>query len=244
MDTSIFSQQNKTTYKVALFLSIGLLLASFIVYAWYWYSPQQHASQAVSLNAFERLMAGNVRFATGAPLHPDESTRHRKEVATGQHPFAVVIACSDSRLSPELIFDQGLGDLFVIRTAGNLISDLELGSIEYAVEHLGASTIVVLGHEHCGAVEALMSAEKPHGHIKTIIDSLRREIEMKDALANHDVHAAVVANVHHQVQSIITDPLITELAARYPITVKGAIYAMESGKVHPLESIVVAPAQE
>lgn len=188
-------------------------------------------------------MEGNNRFAAGHPMHPDEKPDYRKLIAKAQHPCAIVVTCSDSRLSPELIFDQGLGDLFVIRTAGNLISNLELGSIEYAVEHLGATTIIVLGHEHCGAIEALMKNETAHGHIKTIIDSLKQEIEIKPALVNHDVHAAVIANIHHQVQSIINDPLIVELSQKYPIDVKGALYSLETGQVHPLESIMVKKTQ-
>jgi len=225
------------------FINYKWILATTAIIAlavWGIFGLTKHSGQSTVATApFSRLMEGNTRFAAGHPMHPDEKPDYRKSLAKAQHPYAIVVACSDSRLSPELIFDQGLGDLFVIRTAGNLISDMELGSIEYAVEHLGATTIIVLGHEHCGAIEALMNNETPHGHIKTIIDSLKHEIEIKSALVSHDVHAAVIANIHHQVQSIITDPLIIELSRKYPIDVKGALYSLETGQVHPLESIMV-----
>jgi carbonic anhydrase len=187
-------------------------------------------------NSIERLMEGNKRFASGHPRHPDESLSHRNLVAGGQHPFALVVTCSDSRLSPELIFDQGLGDLFVIRTAGNMISDMELGSIEYAVEHLNVETIVVMGHEHCGAIEALMSEAPAHGHVKTIMDSLKQEIEIKDAIAHHDVFTGSIANIQHQVSSIKNTPAILVAAKKRPLSVYGVIYSLENGLVSHIDS--------
>src|SRR6476661_5513416 len=105
-------------------------------------------------DALAKLMAGNQRYTRHKEQHPDESLARRKELIGGQHPFAIVLGCADSRVSPELLFDQGLGDLFVIRVAGNIADDAILGSIEYAIEHLGAKLILVLGHEKCGAVSA------------------------------------------------------------------------------------------
>src|SRR5207237_5372942 len=104
--------------------------------------------------ALSRLVAGNQRFVAHKPTHPHEDLARRHDLAGSQHPFAVVLSCSDSRLPPELVFDQGLGDLFVIRVAGNITDAAVIGSIEYAVEHLHAPLIVVLGHEKCGAVTA------------------------------------------------------------------------------------------
>ena len=105
-------------------------------------------------NAIELLKAGNARFISGALSPKEDYAEDRKRLAEGQHPFAVVLCCSDSRVAPEIIFDQKLGDLFVIRNAGNVVDDDVLGSIEYAVEHLGTPLVVVLGHSCCGAVTA------------------------------------------------------------------------------------------
>lgn len=110
------------------------------------------------------LMEGNERFRTGQPLSKDLSLSKRSELMEkGQHPFAVIVSCSDSRVPPELLFDQALGDLFIIRIAGNIITPPELGSVEYAVEHLNTPLVVVLGHENCGAVTAAVQGGEAHG---------------------------------------------------------------------------------
>src|SRR6478736_4693898 len=112
------------------------------------------------LSPLQKLEEGNKRFASGKPIHPDETLERLRELKKGQHPFATIISCSDSRVPAELVFDQGLGDIFSIRTAGNVMGDYELGSIEYAVEHLDCKLIVVMGHENCGAIQAYASPEK------------------------------------------------------------------------------------
>ena len=109
-------------------------------------------------DAWARLRAGNARFVDGRPEHPNQSFAHRIEVAKGQHPYAIVLTCSDSRVPPEILFDTGLGDIFVIRVAGNTADDAAIASMEYAVEHLHVPLIVVLGHERCGAVQAAVQA--------------------------------------------------------------------------------------
>ncbi|MFE5549268.1 carbonic anhydrase, partial [Streptomyces sp. NPDC056534] len=112
-------------------------------------------SPAVALDA---LLAGNTRFVSGAPQHPNQDAARRTELAPGQDPFAVILGCSDSRLAAEIIFDQGLGDLFVVRTAGHVLGTEVLGSVEYATSVLGARLVVVLGHDSCGAVAAARAA--------------------------------------------------------------------------------------
>ena len=112
--------------------------------------------------ALARLMEGNARYAAGYSAHPDMDMIRRSDVAREQRPFASIVACSDSRVSPELIFDQGLGDLFVARVAGNVIDDAVLASLEYSVIHLGSTLIMVVGHERCGAVKATMDALDGH----------------------------------------------------------------------------------
>src|SRR3954471_10120329 len=123
------------------------------------HAPPAHSSSAAPVDAdqaLHQLMAGNKRFVAGHLRTRDEPPR-RVELANGQKPVAVIVSCSDSRVPPELVFDQDLGDIFVVRTAGQVVGDLELGSIEYAVEHLGTRLIVVLGHARCGAVMAAVN---------------------------------------------------------------------------------------
>jgi len=200
---------------------------------WYDLKPLK----GLEANSYIRLMEGNKRFSSGHPRHPDESVEHRRKIAASQNPFAVIVTCSDSRVSPELIFDQGLGDLFVIRTAGNLLSDMEMGSIEYAVEHLRVNTVVVMGHEACGAIKALMSNQPFQGHIKTIIDSLQLEPEIQQALESQNLEQAIKANVVHQVRALRTNlqKTITHAENRAPVMVTGFLYSLESGRVIPLD---------
>src|SRR5437660_44710 len=115
--------------------------------------------------AFKRLKDGNARFAADQLAKKDVGSKRRAELAKGQRPFAVILTCADSRVAPELIFDQGLGDLFVLRVAGNVTDPVVLGSIEYAVEHLKTPLIVVLGHEACGAVKAALEDADPEGNL-------------------------------------------------------------------------------
>ena len=125
----------------------------------------QAADAVTGDQALQRLVEGNQRSVAGAWTHPHQSLERRAGLTKGQAPFAVILACADSRVSPEVLFDQGLGDLFVIRVAGNVIDNLGLGSLEYAAEHLHTPLIVVLGHTQCGAVQAAVAgshAPRPH----------------------------------------------------------------------------------
>lgn len=185
-------------------------------------------------NNLEKLLQGNDRFAAAHPLHPDVSRQRMGEIAKGQHPFAVVISCSDSRVPPELIFDQGLGDLFVIRTAGNLVGGLEIGSVEYAVEHLQVPLIVVLGHEQCGAVKAFVEGGEAPGHIKDIVDSIKAEVEIsavakddKDRLAH-----CIEANLRHvTLQLKLQSTIIREKMEKGELRIVTGKYDLEKGAV-------------
>lgn len=182
----------------------------------------------------ERLVYGNAHFAASRPEHPDEGRKHLSELADRQNPFAVIVCCSDSRVSPELLFDQGMGDLFVIRTAGNMIGSLELGSIEYAVEHLGVKLVVVMGHENCGAIKAYLDGVEAPGHIKDIVDSITQEAEIK-AIPLNDVNRlddCVMANVKHGVRQLQTQSaIINGKTARRELEVVGARYDLHDLKV-------------
>ncbi len=147
--------------------------------------PQAQASQTTpAINgdeALKKLIGGNKFYVAGKSRHPHQTIERRTELAKGQNPFAVILGCSDSRVPPEILFDQGLGDLFVVRVAGNVVDNAVQGSIEYAVEELGVPLIMVLGHERCGAVKAAVDVvekggELP-GQIETIIDKIKPAVE-------------------------------------------------------------------
>ena len=139
--------------------------------------------------ALARLKAGNARFVADPVSKGKPTAARRVETAQSQHPFAIIVGCADSRTAPELVFDQNLGDVFVIRTAGNLVDDHDLGSIEYAVEHFDTRLIVVLGHQRCGAVRAALASATAPGHIHSLVRDLQPAVEAAktekgDRLAN------------------------------------------------------------
>ena len=127
--------------------------------------------------ALARLKAGNARFVANPVSKGKPTAARRAETAQTQHPFAIIVGCADSRTAPELVFDQNIGDLFVVRTAGNLVDDHGLGSIEYAVDHLGTRLIVVLGHERCGAVKAAMASATAPGHVNSLVRDIQPAVE-------------------------------------------------------------------
>lgn len=176
--------------------------------------------------AKRRLIIGNQKYMDSHELTSDVSPDTLlKFSSSGQKPYAIIIACSDSRVVPELIFSAGIGDLFVIRVAGNVIDSHQLGSIEYAAEHLGTGLIVVLVHDHCGAVDAAMNHE-PDGYIKYITDEIVKAIgDEKDEVK------ACCLNVKHSCDIIEHSLQIQKDEEEYGLKVLGAIYHLESGKV-------------
>jgi carbonic anhydrase len=197
---------------------------------------KQEKDQVNTLAPLDNLKTGNERFVSGHPVHPDETLDRIRELKKGQNPFVVVVSCSDSRLPPELIFDQGLGDVFSIRTAGNVIGDYELGSIEYAIEHLHCKLIVVLGHENCGAIQAYATSgnEKHNDHIQTLVDYIAAEEEEKiipDSLRSN-IDILVKANIAHAVNLLRSStPVLKPLVDKNEIKIIGAYYDLDSGNV-------------
>lgn len=200
-----------------------------------------------ALNPILRLKEGNKRFMQGQSIHPDETLERIKAIKDEQHPFVVLISCSDSRVPPELVFDQGLGSVFTIRTAGNVIGDYELGSIEYAVEHLNVKHIVVMGHQGCGAIKAYLQNHKDnhenggHGHIKKIIQYIESEKE-EQFVAHKKKHipleTAVLANILHGVHAIKgSEPILKSRYKNKQLVVKGALYNMENGEVSFMDNL-------
>jgi carbonic anhydrase len=205
---------------LAVFLSLGPLLAAAEAPA---VTPDQ---------ALKNLFDGNARYVLSRAIHPDQTTARRIEVAAGQHPFAVILGCADSRVPPELIFDQGLGDLFVVRVAGNIASPEILGSIEYAVEHLGIPLVMVLGHEKCGAVKATADHERGDVHVGTLVKAIEPAVEEARKQKGDLIHNAVACNVRRAVQIIRTaTPTMKGLVAAGKLKVIGADYDLATGKV-------------
>jgi carbonic anhydrase len=193
-------------------------------------------TQDNTLAPLDKLIAGNEKFVSGHSAHPNESLNRIKELKSAQHPFVVLVSCSDSRIPPELIFDQGLGDVFSIRTAGNVIGDYELGSIEYAIEHLHCKLIVVLGHENCGAIQAYATSgdEKHDDHIQSLVNYIASEEEEKiipDSLRSN-IDILVKANITHGVNFLKSStPILKPLVDNNEIKIIGAYYDLDSGKV-------------
>ena len=175
-----------------------------------------------SQQALDLLKAGNARFVSGTLTLKDDYPILREQLSAGQHPFAVVLCCSDSRVAPEIIFDQKLGDLFVIRNAGNIVDEEVLGSIEYAVEHLETPLVVVMGHAACGAVTATCQGGDLPGHILDLTKRIKPSINKSCCIDdNAKQHAKRMA------QLIEEDEIVHHVGAK----VVAAFYNLESGKV-------------
>jgi len=177
------------------------------------------------------LMEGNARFVQGNAEHPHQSGDRLAEVVGGQHPFAVVVGCSDSRVPPEIIFDQGIGDIFVIRTAGQVMDNATMGSIEYAVEHLNVPLIVVLGHDTCGAVTAAVEGGDAEGHLVSIVEGIAPAVEA----AGNDgdiLNAAIDANIDMVVENLKSSlPILAQAVSEGHVQVIGARYHLDSCEV-------------
>ena len=186
------------------------------------------------VQAMERLVAGNARFASGHPKHPNQSPARRMQVAPHQCPFAAVIDCADSRVPPELVFDQGLGDLFVCRVAGNVADTAVMGSMEYADAHFHPALIVVLGHERCGAVGAALDTLRGGVLPPASIGGLVREIipNVRGVAAGVDQWAqAVAANAEAVAGVLRLSPVLQPRIKAGRLRVVSATYGLESGQV-------------
>jgi carbonic anhydrase len=184
--------------------------------------------------AFTALKEGNARFAGSSPRPKDFGEKEREALAAGQYPFAAVLGCSDSRIPPELVFDQGVGDLFVVRVAGNIASAEAVGSIEYAVDHLRVPLIVVLGHEKCGAVTAAASGAEAAGSVCSIVDALGPSLEeAKKCGATGDelVEACANENVHAAAEALRRSPIVAAAIDAGTTGVVEGKYCLESGVV-------------
>ncbi|MDD2737016.1 MAG: carbonic anhydrase [Desulfuromonadaceae bacterium] len=190
-------------------------------------------------DAVKRLLEGNRRYIAEKNSASHRTAKRRTEVSKGQHPFAIIVGCSDSRVPPEILFDQGIGDLFVVRSAGNVIDDIAIGSIEYAVEHLGVQLIMVLGHERCGVVDTTLKGGVVCGKLKSVIESIKPAVEKAKAKAKGQTAlgcdllcSSVKSNARMVAEKLkISSPVLTEVFENGLLRVVGAYYELDSGVV-------------
>lgn len=185
--------------------------------------------------ALAHLMDGNVRFVEAAMVHPAQDPEHRLRVSRGQRPYAVVLTCSDSRLPPEVIFDQGLGDLFVVRVAGNIVDAALLGSIEYAVGHLDVPLVVAMGHESCGAVEATLESvqhhTRPHGDVAALVDAITPAVPIAEKRAGDLLDNTIRVNAEMSRDRVAASAELAEPLKTGRLKVLAAYYSLDDGKV-------------
>lgn len=196
-------------------------------------SASLYAQQLSPDDALSKLKQGNERFVQGKSIRPHQDLNRIKEVAAGQAPFATIVGCSDSRVPNEIIFDQGVGDLFIVRTAGQVSTYASWGSIEFAEELLGTKLIVVLGHTQCGAVSAAVKLPEVPGHIVTLINAIKPAVEK--AREGHPadlLDAAIRENVRLQVEQLKSlEPVLAKRIREGSVKIVGALYHLDSGKV-------------
>jgi carbonic anhydrase len=240
-------KENKYMKRFLLVLSLLLSTTPFGL-------TQEHAAAAQPTRSSEAisgtnngekiwadLMEGNQRFVSGQ-TKSREVVQLRHTLAKGQHPKVIVLTCADSRVPPELVFDQSLGDLFVVRAAGNIADAIELGSMEYAVAHLGSTVLVVMGHEKCGAVTAACSGEKmPTANLQAIVDKIDPAVTRAKTYAATDglVDAAILENVHQSARDVLANSeALRHAHEEGKLTVIEAVYKLDAGQVVRLPSAV------
>jgi len=193
-------------------------------------------AQVSADSALVSLKQGNKRFLEGKSIRPHQDLKRIKEVALGQKPIATIVGCSDSRVPSEIIFDQGLGDLFIVRTAGQVSTFASWGSIEFANAVLGAKLIVVMGHTKCGAVSAACKIPDVPGHIVTLINAIKPAAQLAKSQPGDEIENAVKINVAMQVQQLQNlEPVLTKGVQSGALKIVGAVYDLETGEVSFLD---------
>jgi carbonic anhydrase len=193
--------------------------------------PEVRQEQAAADTVWKDLQAGNRRYRDAAVTHPRQDAARRASLSAGQHPKAVVLSCSDSRVPPEIVFDQGLGDLFVIRVAGNVVCPETLASVEYAVEHLEVGLVVVMGHKKCGAVQAALEGGHHEGHLDQLLQAVT--VPAHEGKVTPELYdAAVRGNVKAVVGKLRSSaPVLTGLISKRGLKILGTSYDIDSGEV-------------
>jgi len=222
-----------------------ILVALFVIVV---FSGLVFAVSEKGQEAMQKLMDGNKRFVSGTLAQKDLGAKKREELAKGQKPFATVLTCSDSRVPPELLFDQGLGDIFVVRVAGNVVDPIALGSIEYAAEHLGSPLVLILGHSKCGAVKATLESKgKPEGNIGAIVKKIMPAVDAakkKGGTQDEILETAIKENVKNVYADVMKNSkIIPHLVEEGKLTIVAGEYDITTGKVEMIELPKLAPAK-
>ena len=210
-------------------LGIGIL---FLLAATLPGTDHQAESKLTPDSVLAELKTGNAHHVRHQYSHPHETVARQRELVTGQHPHAELLSCADSRVPPEIIFDQGLGDLFVVRVAGNVATDTEIGSLEYGAEHLHIPLLVVLGHESCGAVTAALQGGEAAGHIAALVNLIKPAVAQSRGMPGDPLANAVRTNVQIVVQQLRSStPILSALVAQGKLKIVGAVYSLTTGEV-------------
>jgi carbonic anhydrase len=194
-------------------------------------STQQVATPDLAINA---LYKGNRRFSVQKTQQPNRSSFRLREVAKGQKPFAAILGCADSRVPTEIIFDQGLGDLFVVRVAGNIATAEEIGSIEFGTLVLGAKVIMVLGHERCGAVDAAIQGKPVPGKIVSILEKIQPAVAATAGKPGDRLKNTTIANIKNQMTELQSSSVIADLVKAGKLKIVGGFYDLDTGVVIPV----------
>jgi len=215
----------------------GMALVAAVAGSALWsMKPDQAMATALELSspdaALKRLMDGNQRFMQQKGKHPDQTQARVKEVAQGQHPFATLLTCADSRVPPEILFDEGIGDIFDIRVAGNVVTPEVLGSLEYAVALLGSPLVMVLGHERCGAVTAAVEGERLPGQIGSFVKAIEPALARTKGQSGDAVENAVIANIHYQIEKLKQNSdILSQRLLNGKLKLIGGRYDLDTGEV-------------
>ena len=186
-------------------------------------------------DSLKLLLEGNQRFVDGKLEHPNQTVARRTEAAKGQHPFAALLACSDSRTAPEIIFDRGLGDIFVVRVAGNVADQVVIESLDYSVKHLGVRLVMILGHNRCGAVTAAVLGHEEEGDVGPMLTELRPAVEASKDMSGNPVENAVRENVKLVMEKIATSEELSAMVKSGELKIVGGIYDLDTGKIQMMK---------
>ncbi len=196
-----------------------------------------HAPTMPPAQALQLLLDGNQRFVAGKPEHPNQTPARRAEVAKGQHPFAAVLACSDSRTPPEVIFDRGLGDIFTVRVAGNVADKVVIESLDYSVKHLGVRVVMVLGHRRCGAVIAAVEGHEGTADqdVGPMLSELRPAVAESKGMPGDPVENAVRENVILVMKNLESSTELAAMVKAGDLKIVGGIYDLDTGTIEMLK---------
>ena len=195
-------------------------------------APGAHGEIPAADRVIRELKAGNEHHVTKHYQHPHQTVARQRELTTSQAPHAAILSCADSRVAPEIVFDQGLGDLFDVRVAGNIAGESEIASIEYAAEHLKVPLLVVMGHQRCGAVTAALDAGEAHGNVLMLLEAIRPAVEKARGLPGDLVDNSVRLNVENVVNQLrASKPILAELINRQQLRIVGTVYSLDTGRI-------------